>query len=437
MHKQNLRRLIIGVVAIVVIFFGWSMFRNYAKDPGDVGTVDSEGWVLAVEDTDEGYRTVVFNPDGAKTTLSGSADQEDDIEATWRPDGNKVMLISNREGGSFSVYRWQPDTQDAELRMPRGTRNAAGLWYPQSGDALQNDGGIVIVSGLVHRIDQRTQKLTQILPPPSMNRGGAQEEGASGMSGAMSGVYATLGTSFSAANWAGSDQALYAVMRREEGGFLLIYNRLGTDTSGMPFPPVQLAAGDRIDLDVLPNGVAAVAIEGYKWPDPNDPRIPEQFKKDGELTVPFENVMFIARPTAEGAPPNMTVAFSASNDQVLRHPAFAPDGTAIIGSAGTLKEGQFKSDALIIFPPEEGGVQKAQPIVPGPAEMPAWHPNGKMIVYVGKDDQGRGRLFTINFATQTRKPLGEPGRFTNPMFSPKTDERAGTVPNPPTPAPQP
>ncbi len=73
MHKQNLRRLIIGAVAIIAIFVGWSMFRNYAKDPGDVGTVDSEGWVLAVEDTDEGYRTVVFNPDGAKTTLSGSA----------------------------------------------------------------------------------------------------------------------------------------------------------------------------------------------------------------------------------------------------------------------------------------------------------------------------------------------------------------------------
>ncbi|MBX3095225.1 MAG: PD40 domain-containing protein [Fimbriimonadaceae bacterium] len=422
MQKKIATRAVIILFVIAAMFAGYRIFADWAKDPNDKGYVPTHDLILALEDTENGTQAVIFTLDGVKKVVPGDWTEKEVKEATWRSDGNRVMFVGNRDDEAFQIYRWNPQSGAVDRRMPAGSRNVSFLWYHQGGEEAGNERGLAIVGGLVYQYEQGGSiRLSQLLPPRTVGPTVTESEGATGASDAMTGPYKALGESFTDAAWAAGGNVVYAVMRRQTGGQILISQQIGVDDKGSPLPPVPMMAADRIELHVNAAGDAAFSFTGFQWPDPAN--IPDEFRKNGEVTVPYTNGLFLVKWNAATNQPQMIPVFLTEKNEAVRSPHLSADSQAIVAQYGTIEEEQFKGQSLILVPAAEGGIQQVQAI--GPASMinPAFAPDSSKIVCIGKDDQGRTRIYLIGQG-QPPRAIGDPGDYREPIFSPQVKESA-------------
>lgn len=420
MRQQTSRRFVILALSIAALFILWNFAQEKLTDMGDLSEANTGGYVAALEVKNGKRRAVVFNANGDKTEIP-DANDSNDLSVAWRSDGNRLMVVSDRmpknsaDAKVYRVHRWNTSDNSVELRLP-GKRNVGKIWYPF--DTLENAKGraLVIVGGLVNEFDQRTGALTQVVPPPSGGPVRTGEEGVGGMGGALSGVYESIGESFDQAVYTNAADAVISVMKRE-GGEVLVYSSLRQNESGQYPPPMPIFAGKNIEIQMARNGDCLVTIQGFEWFDRSGETVPDEFKKDGKLIIPFKNGLMHMSISNDQPTPQVISAFP--DDQAFGDASVSPQSDKIVTTVGTFTNGRYVPTALVTMPFKPGGGSEGEPIIQGPVRFPTWAPSGEVIVFVGRDSEQNIRMMKLDLVGKKMEPFGPIGEFEYPTFSPK------------------
>lgn len=401
-----LKRTAIALIAGAAIFIGLRYVQSRKGDFDNGG--DSSGMIAAIRIEPNGQQAVLIKPSGAIVGTKSWRDGVTDREPVWAPDGKFLFFCSDRTDNTFNVFRWNPQADDAESRTKKGSGRSNPTFAPGATD----DKPLIAAGGFVRELDPATGGAEQILPPVNAEiarSGGGDEEGTEG---SLS-VYGSLGKSFRIARYLPDRKSIVGVLRRDEGESLILQALTPGENGKVP-KPQPIAAGNHIDFDIDPtSGTVVFSVQGFRWPDPAS--VPDQFRKNGRLTVPFRNMVGLV----DSAKGQQTIVAAAPDDRAaFGSPRVSPDGTRMLLVQGKVEDGSLRPEALLTLPLREGGIQQASPLVRGEVYEPSWSPDSKRIAYA-KRTGGHRDLFTMGADGNDEKSLTNgKGDFMTPLFSP-------------------
>lgn len=413
MQKKIALRFIIGLVVMAVLFIGYGWLKNWERDPGAAERIDSAGMVAAIEEDSDGSRAVLFQPNGEKIVDKQWKAPTQEATISWMPDGNRLVFTSDRGGKSQNLFFWMP-LKDETVKFMEQSRSMTAPWYAPNDPSQPS--GLILAGGNVMEFVPRGRQIKQVLPPLIKDAVGGGEEGG-GRSSTMEAVYKNLGSSFKAAKYVADREAILTVMRREDGE-VAVLNFMSAGVDGKPRMPVPLVAGARVEIDSDGVGNAIIVVQDFKFTDPDN--IPEQFRKDGKIARPYKNAVILLS-NAASQQPDIKYAMVVPEDQaeVFSFPSVSPDGSkaAIVVSRIT---GENKAEplGLVVMPMKEGGGRELSQLVVGDVSSPSWSPDGKRLVFIKREPNGKGGLYRINADGSDATRIAE-GEFSNPVFSPQ------------------
>ncbi len=408
---QNLAVRTLGLlVAVAAVFGGYRYWQGLSEDVGGIGAADSFGMIAAIERKGgEGQEAVIFRPDGSILCNKGYQKGDNDRDLAWQPDGNRLFFVKDREGEGSNVYRWNPAKDEPAERKTVGTRNRGNIAFGT--EDIERDIALLTSGGFVVEFDPRSASTRQVLPPVADEIAKEEEGGSQGQFGAL---YSRFGESFRLARWCKGRDYIATVMRREGGdGEALVLQKI----EGSPEPPAALVAGEKIEIDVNPKtGDIVFAVQNFQFTDPQN--IPEEYKKDNRQVVPFRHAMFVLDPANPKAP---VLLFSSKNDKhVLGSPSVSPDGSTVMATVGTYKDGSLLPFGLLAMPVRDRGFETASPLARGEIYEPSWSPDGGTIVFARRSPGGKRDIFTVAKDGRGERNLsGGRGDFASPRFSPQ------------------
>lgn len=374
-NKKRNQRIVIGFAILLVIIGAYVWFMQNKGHLRYGSTINTNGWIAAVEVTKDGSQVDLIKPDGTILVAPGSGGSLLDREPTWSPDGGILFFVSDRAKDEPQMFSWNPNENKVE-QQTMDRRNKSGLHF----DITEKDvAGLMTMGGTVVDFrpyeDERTK---QILPPKTK---GMVEQGGNGeITGAMDAAYAQLGTGFSKARWFKNKTMVVATMRTTQGGEVLITQEIGTNK-----PPAKVLSAEHIDFDIdEKNGrivLAAVNIE------PADAKL-------RDLTVlgqTAKHAVVVLDPTAGQL---MRVAMFAGDDHSFWHPAFSPDGQSLILVDAPYKPKQPAPNALILCTPTENGESSGKALKVGQVLAAHWSNDGKYIAFVAREN-GKGDVYAV------------------------------------------
>lgn len=401
-------RFAIGLFILAGLFFLYQWWKGYSQDPDLPVRNDTAGMIAAIRLDGDNSQVVVIGPDGKVKESPGYEAGKTDKEPVWRPDGNRLFFTSDREEEAFQVYRWNL-ASDSIMRRSVGSRSQSTPSFAPE----DNTSGLLTAGGFVLEFDPKEVATRQILPPVGKNRQGG-EGGQEGTASQFEQIYQRLGNSFRAAKWLKGKQYVAAVMRREEGGEILIVQDVVNFSR-----PVPIMAGNRIDFDVSQTEPKVFfTVNGFFFHDPN--QIPPEAVKNGKVELPFTSIIGGFDPTGQGSLfPIMTVKQPELGFRDLK---VSPDGRNVLMIAGKLDaNGNFEPSDLVVAPAAAGGGPEAKRIISGKIYEPSWHPNSHTIAFVQRDDKGRRGIFTINKdGSGINEVTKGDGDYSWPVFSPQS-----------------
>jgi len=419
MNKKLALRLALGLFTIAVLVLLYQYARK--ADIAEIITAgDTSGWIVATENLgDQGARAVAFKADGTKVDSADFKDGTEDQDVVWRPDGKFVFFAGNREG-SYDVYRWNPDRNTVERRS-YGSRGKTNLWFGPPGDPEANTNGLLTAGGLVLQFDPKDGSTRQILPPVMGEKpaGSAEDGGGSGSQFDL--IYSRMGKSFRSAKWGKDRRWIVAVMVRESGDQLLMVQGTelvkGKDGSESFPPPAAVAAGERIDYDIAPDGTVVFTQIGFVFPDPDN--IPKELLKNGAAERPYRHAIGAFNPDAQEKG-LVIVTASKDDESCFSQPRFAPDSSTILFMLGKMLDtGEISPKGLFLIPPTADGGAKVRPVVQGEAREASWSPSGEKIVFIKRGPNGNRAIFTVSpDGTGEKEISAGKGDFAWPQFSP-------------------
>lgn len=371
-QQKLLLRLALGLFAIAALFLGYQWFARIAQDP-DFGTTDTSDMLVAVEDTADGSRIVLFKPDGESVESPNYTEGAAEHSPVWRPDGQRVMFLADRDG-PFSIFRWNVARNRIE-KVSGGSRSVSFIGYPPANSPFSsNDSALTTSGGQVYEFNQTTGGLTQLLPPTQVR--GQTEEG--GTAGQMEIIYGSIGNSFVNAFWAAEQSALYTVMTRDQGHVFVINPRV---VGQEEVPPIPFAAGTEILADAVSGGAVVLSIRDFQFPDITN--LPPEMMEDGRPIYPYKHALvFLNWRGLEQEPEVFPIVISEDDDVVLGKPAVSPDGTMVAVPVGVQVEGRFTPQMLAIFPARFGGGSEGVVVLNGDVSDISWHPSGNSLTYI-------------------------------------------------------
>lgn len=421
MQKKIAIRMIIGLIVIAAMVFGFQKFKDFAQDP-DLGEFASVGFLAAIEQTEDGNRATIFdangeriNPPEPKTGAKASA-KYDDREISWSGDGQRLFISSTRESNSYNVYRWNPERKVVERRS-LGSRSQSTPYFLPGADKDMAQLGLMIAGGAVQELDARMGTTTQVAPPVSGPVSGSSEEGAGTIS-AIEAIYHKFGESFLYARYGSARDRLYAVMRNDEGEVALS-QVFGADANGQLLPPQEIVRGRKVSMDVSADGRAVVAVQGFTFA-PDSP-IPPEFVKNGKTIKPFFNAVLMATMDDTGhCKVDPIVIVPKDQNMAFQEVMISPDGTMIAAIVGEFdKNIDFQPKSIVVFPFEPGGGTKGRNLLAGAISQPAWSPDSKNLAFVISHD-GFSDIVVIDITTPgALKKITENKKFMSPKFSPQ------------------
>lgn len=408
-NKRASIRIIIWMLCVAAGILLYQVLRNVGQDvSGFLGGTDSTGYIAAFKELEDGgAQLVVIKPDGTIVPCPGYNPGNLDRDASWPADGRFLYFVSDRDKNESHVFRWDV-SKDRVERKTLDKRTKAAVWFPPAGAPDANKFGIVISGGKVLQLNPVTSEAEQLLPPVSNERGGGDE----GASSQFEMMYAKFGTSFREARWALDKTWIAAVMRRENGGELLVIQDMVEGKA-----PLPLVAGDKIEIDVSPTTNKLIySVTNFQFPDPEN--IPEGYVKNGRIIRPFLNAVGLFDPTAQGAQP--PIAASQDDRIVFTNPRFAPDGDRMLMIVNDMKDGKVNAGSLIVMPAAANGSEGASRVQNGMLSQAMWMPDGQNVVFV-KAEGGKRSIYTISISGGGEKNLtGNNGDFAFPNPSPRT-----------------
>jgi len=410
-NERLLLRFAIGLLLLAGLVFGINALRQFGQDP-DIIKADTRGMMAAIQFEGDGARVVLFNAEGKKTEVPGWSQGNHDTEPVWRPDGERLFFTSDREEGTFHIFRYRPG--DKPERRSIGTRSKGTPWFGPAGNPNVNASALVVAGGsevgTVCEYTPRDGAIRQILPPPGDTSTG--EDG--GTVNQAANLYSRIGESFRQARYGKDRRFVIATMKREDGDILLIQD-LEPNPQGKMTPPTPVIAGNSVTFDVGPDGAVTICVQGFQWIDPEN--IPAEFIKEGKAVRPFQFGVITVDPSVPGSSKVIFATDDSAN--FLSHPRVSPDGTQVLYLNGKVgASGEFEPKQLIVAktgaPPTEGVAISQHAVF-----EPNWTPDSKFILYARP--VGRARpLFEVNPADGTEKRLThDDGEYGFPTLSPQ------------------
>ena len=395
------------VLAAIFGVFRWVQSQNGDFDRGG----NSVGMIAAIRIERDGQQAVLIHPDGKIVGTESWKPGVTDREPVWSPDGRFLFFASDRKDNTFNVFRWNPDSKDAQTRTEPGGSRGNPTFAPGGTEGRP----LIVAGGFVRELDPQTGKTPQILPPINAEIAQSGEEGG-GQEGSL-GVYGELGKSFRIARYLPDRRSIAAILRRDEGEVLIVQSLDPVD--GKVPRPKPVAAGERIDFDLDPNSsTVAFSVENFRWV--NKDAAPPQFRKGNRITVPFRNMVGLYD-AVKGE--QVIVAASPGDEVAFGSPRVSPDGTRLLLVGGKIEEGSLRPKALFTLPMRQGGIQAASTLVEGEIYEPSWSADATKIAYA-KRTGGKRDLFTskADGSEATNLTQGR-GDFTTPLFSPQKPGR--------------
>lgn len=423
-------RFLVGAVAIIAIVWGLTSFRTRTVDVEGESPTDTVGMIAAVELTGRASQAVIFRPDGSKLVNPGHSEGVVDRDIAWRPDGNRLLFISNRFNGNFDVVRWDPKGEKTEIRS-QGNRAKAALWFGWDDSKNNRDQALLTSGGFVMKYDQKTTSQVQVLPPPNIKSESDSEEGGGSVS-QMDTIYKQIGEAFLTAKWGIDRQVIWTVMRRETDNVFVMNPLTQAFNKGLPI--IQFA-GKAIEFDVNPTGDAVAAVREYQFVDPA--KVPDEFLVNGKPELPFGSAVYFC--PADGKQPAIVCHTKGSGlfiggvgqqskpvftepktTLTVAQPAVSADGGTLVFVLGKLVgDKNFEGLALIAFPLKENGILKAPGRVAiGAVSDPSFSADGSKITYL-KTENGKHAIYIANIAGGTETKVSDDGDYSTPRFSPQ------------------
>lgn len=475
MNRKLAVRSLVALVILGGLFWGYTTVKKV--NDFDPGTVDSVDWVVATEETPTGSQIVVFDKTDVLRRTPEYTEKVQERDPVWNKAGDRVFYVSDREEGAFHIYRWNLSRNEVRRRtLDQRSKSAPFYGSPELTGAA--DIGLVLSGGRVLEFDHKEAAMRQLLPPLGREVGRSEEGGAQGQFDQM---YQTLGSSFRIAKYGKDREWIAAVMRRQDGGEVLILQSLlpakesdDDITKALKSRPLPIVAGDRVDIDVnVRTGAVLFAVQGFDFPDPGElervtlitdaaARIRKELKReptvaevaeslgasessvasvllpqgiwapligpDGSIRRPVRNVLGYVDPNSpnEGqirftamSPLVSMIAASTDDKLAFREPSISPDGTRVALVTGTVDPNQqFAPEGLALVDFAPGAGQTAHGLVKGSISSPSWHPLGEDIVFLMRD--------TARSIYRTSRIEGSPHRisdgktnYSSPSFSPQ------------------
>jgi len=409
LQARALRTLIV-VLVVGGGLFGLRWYYAHAKDTSEAftGAVISENQVLAIETEKEGQKVVVFDTTGKKIEQGGEKPGTNDRDPVLNSEGAGNLVLSDRNGQGFPVYRWVPTPGSEPEVRSQGSIGKSNPNFPANGDPKTEM--ILVSGGFVNEYNASEIKGHQILPPVGQvtTAGGGDDEGSGASGGQFTQLYSQYGDSFRVAKWCASNDAIAAVMRSDRGETLII-QPLGKAGEKTPLP-IPISQGDRIDFDVNPkNGGIVFAVQNFRWQS-NSP-VPKEHR--------FLHCIGMWKPGDEK--PSF-IAQGMDDKASFSSPTINPGGDKILLTVGPFDRtsGSMTPSGLITMPLAENAGGSAAQLVAGEVYEPSWGPKGDKIVYAKRTSNGVRAIY-VNAADGSAEHSlsGDTGSYSHPHFSPQ------------------
>lgn len=392
--RKHIQRTVVFAVVLLAIAYGvyWVLTNNRDPDPF-LPPFNSVGDVAAIQVAGDGSQAVIIKPDGTIIQSPDYTNGATDHDITWRPDGNRVFFDSDRYNQEPHLFRWNPDKQIVERRtIDRRTKGQ--LTFTAPGLDKPSKTALMISGGTVVEIDPNTGDTKQLLPPMKKDAAASSQTEEGGQQSQMAAEYQHLGHSFVRALWGYQKKVIAAVMRRDNGGeVLIIQDMIHPDT-----PPTPVATGEHVGLDVHKDGYFVFSVLGYQVPDWSKSET-EKYTKNGKIIPPFKHMVGIVDPGQTsmrsiqfvGIVPNQ----GPYSNIAFGDPVISPDGEYLAMPVGTYKNQSFQPTALSLVPLVPGGFSKAVPLAGGAFTHPSWDPASQRIAVLAQRKDGGHDVISI------------------------------------------
>ncbi len=297
MNRKIMIRTVLGLFLVAALIFGYSLFTAMVEDP-DFGNTDTTGWLAAIEHAGDGSRLVVFDQDGKRMDVPGHEAGIQDHDPVWRPDGQRLFFVSNRDGDGYNIQRWNFSRNEVVSRT-EGDLSKSKPWFGPEGHEEANETALFTQGGNVLVLNQSSRKLYQLLPP-KVNRPDGGQQGAKSQ---FDEAFEKIGTSFKYAKWGKDRLVVYAVMRREDGSEVFIVNPM-VEFGQMQAMPYTIVAGEKVDFELTSNDDIILTVKNQQVIDFEDANLINQYRtKDRRAVLPWSDGVFAMRVVEEGIVP--------------------------------------------------------------------------------------------------------------------------------------
>ena len=409
MRSRNVRRFLIGIVALVGLVYGFFYFLSLKGDlqlPSETSNM-----IGAIRQEPDGSRVVVLDASGKVTESAGYEPGRSDRDLAWDPNGNRLFFISDRKDNSFHIFRWDPMRNNVPDQKSIDKAGRSNIAFDVQDDGKGELSALVAVRGTVEEFVPKTAKSGRVLPPSAKER--VAGDVSEGSSSPMELIYQRFGKSFRIAKWIKNRHYIAAIMRREERGETLVIQSLLPDEEGKAIPPIGLFNAEKFYLAVdKKTGNLIISV--------NELMVPEAKPGEPKTAAPFRHGIFILDADKKEGEALAPITLSPDDRAAFGQPVIAPDGESLLVTTGNYTgDGGIETKGVVSMPLTLNGGGSASVIMQGAIADLSYSPNGAKIAFIKSEGGKRAIFLADGTGSNVVNLTKDSGNYSTPLFSPQ------------------